>query len=102
MNEASCDMLYFDGVAVARLSGIFEDQGTWFADYALEDQLSESLHAFIRFNCEQLSEGTFEDDALANYAQFLNTDKWSVLKHGDACKIKGAPLFRETDLSWVE
>ena len=95
-------MLYFDRMAVARLSGIFEDQGTWFADYKLEDQLSESIYAFIRFNCEHLSEGSFDDHALLQFAEFLNADKWSVLKHGVPCKITSAPLFRETDLSWVE
>lgn len=101
MNDASNDSLTFDGFPVARLTKIFEDQGTWYADYKLQEHLSDALQKFICFNIERLSEGDFDEAELSQYAEFLTGARWAISKNGVMYKIGGAPLFRGTDLSWV-
>ena len=94
-------MLFFDMEPVAVLSDLFQDQGTWFADYCLVPTLTGELLRFVEFSRDHLSSGEFDEKMFQSCEKFYDTDLWTVRACGGAEKIIGAPLFRETDLSWV-
>ena len=94
-------MLYFDDKPVAALSDIFQDQGTWFADYRLVPKLTGRLMDFIEFSRVHLSSGDFADETYQGFETFYRTDRWTVEGPEFHQRIVGSPLFRETDLSWI-
>ncbi|MEZ0275986.1 MAG: hypothetical protein ACAH88_13855 [Roseimicrobium sp.] len=95
-------VLMFEGRAVAELSEIFEDQSTWFADYRLCFPLLPELKRFIDFNRDHLSTGNFEESELQSFAHYISVGQWSIKRKNGVDLITGAPVFRESDLSWIE
>lgn len=100
-SESERSMLYFDQEPVALLSNIFQDQGTWYADYFLTANVTGELLEFIRFSRDHLSTGEFDEKTFSGFKKFYETDLWAVRRHEGEERVCGAPLFRETDLSWV-
>jgi hypothetical protein len=94
-------MLFFDKEPVAVLSDLFQHQGTWFADYRLVPTLTDEILKFVEFSRVHLSSGEFDEKTLQSFEKIYEIDLWTVQACGGEQKIIGAPLFRETDLSWV-
>ena len=101
MRDLSSGILLFEQQLIAELSNVFVDQGTWFADYKMNIAVPTELMKFIQFSREQLSEASHTTGGLAKFASFIECGKWGVLLDGELHRIEGAPLFRESELSWV-
>ena len=94
-------LLWFNNQPVAVLSGISQDQGTWFADYSLIPKLESRIGEFIEFNRRHLSTGEFNEEVLRSFTDLCESNLWYVGGPEEKQLVKGAPLFRETDLSWI-
>lgn len=94
--------LLFEGCLVARLTDVIVHQGTWFADYHLASELPQNLMSFIEFSRDVLSEAKHTMQQLNEYVCFLSGRKWHAELEDGTHQIDEAPLFRATELSWVE
>ena len=94
--------LLFKGNPVAELSDVFEDQATWHADYSLCEPLPIDLERFIDFSRHSLSEGTFDECVLQEFAHYINSVEWAIQRSEGVVPLLAAPLFGQSDLSWIE
>ncbi len=94
-------MLYFNCLPVAVVSGIFLHQGTWFANYSLIANVDSRVSKFVKFSRDQLSTEDFDENALRSFADLRESNSWQVKGAGITHQLEGAPLFRETELSWI-
>lgn len=94
-------ILSFNGRPVASLTGIFEHQGTWFADYTLPPDLPARLMEFVAFNRHRLSVAEFDDAELNSYADFCEGDLWQIDGPEGKRSLDGPPLFSESDVCWI-
>jgi hypothetical protein len=93
--------LLFEGNPIAELTNAFEHQGTWFADYLLCPALPPGVESFITFSREKLSVDAFEESDLQRFAEYIDSGDWVIQTGGSTTHLDGAPLFNDSDVSWV-
>jgi len=100
-NECESEALWFGDQRIAILSQIFQHQGTWFADYRLAPNVGGRVLEFINFSRVHLSSGEFDEETLRSFEDIDKSMRWIIRGPGGVIEISSAPLFRDTDLSWV-